>query len=224
VSAAATALGWAIDRLDSEEHRYVERFGDCPNGCRFEPTPGGHGLKFHRVAGPADCDVCDEGTVEDENAPWIDADLEALRGLAGRLEPTSDVADIAGVVAGRYREGEINHILQPIIGWLRLDLADGKPVTDDATRRVITRMYAACGSERALLAAAEPSVLGQVLRDHTYQLGPARGQICLCGFGIPMERSARSMADRDDDATLQDTHEAHLAVALHNHLLGKEGA
>jgi hypothetical protein len=30
------------------------------------------------------------------------------------------------------------------------------------------------------------------------------------------------MADRDDDATLQDTHEAHLAVALHDHLLGKD--
>lgn len=95
------ALDQAIGRLDSEEHRYVERFGACPNGCEYAmgeeartyaaEHPGSvvtreAGIDSVQTAGPADCDQCFYGSYEDEDAPWLDEDLlDPLRALLTTL-------------------------------------------------------------------------------------------------------------------------------------------
>jgi hypothetical protein len=75
------ALTTAIDRLDSEEHRYVERFTTCLNGCEFTVAQD----PPRRTAGPEDCDECDYGTVEDEDAAHFTPVIDQLRALRGAL-------------------------------------------------------------------------------------------------------------------------------------------
>lgn len=91
------AIRWAADTLDREEHRYVERFAPCPNGCVYGYADGFTVAGEHRswptnqvpmlakIAGPDDCDLCDDGTIEDDDAPWINDDIQALRAAADRL-------------------------------------------------------------------------------------------------------------------------------------------
>lgn len=82
------ALAWALERLDSEEHRYVERYTDCPNGCEFDGDI--------RTAGPDDCPLCFFGSYEDEEAPHINPYVSDLRTLLFRLggaSPTPDAPD-----------------------------------------------------------------------------------------------------------------------------------
>lgn len=76
----ADAVRDAARTLDLEEHRYVERFQPCPNGCEFEPAGD------RRLAGPADCDLCDYGSVEDEDAPQMNPLIGALMLAAASLE------------------------------------------------------------------------------------------------------------------------------------------
>ena len=52
----------------------------------------------------------------------------------------------------------MNHVLQPVIGWLRMDLHDGKPVTPQRAEQAIERMTAACAAERSWLAADHPAM------------------------------------------------------------------
>jgi hypothetical protein len=97
-AALAAAVRAAADLLDLEEHRYVERFTACPNGCVFDyataavdsngnhhDLPPNQNLLI-RVAGPTDCDRCDSGLIEDDNAPWLDALTANLRAAAAQLD------------------------------------------------------------------------------------------------------------------------------------------
>ena len=80
--ALAEAVSSAVAMLDREEHRYVERFTACPNGCQYDPV----GDPPRRIAGPAECDVdCDYGVIEDEDAPWLNPFLDVLREAAAAL-------------------------------------------------------------------------------------------------------------------------------------------
>lgn len=93
----AAAVRWAADRLDAEEHRYVERYAPCPNGCVYDYANGVTVGDQHRewptntppvlvkVAGPDDCTECEDGTIEDEDAPWLDDRLALLRAAADAL-------------------------------------------------------------------------------------------------------------------------------------------
>lgn len=95
----------AADTLDREEHRYVERFADCPNGCRWEyasaalvgDTPGGRrSIQLPQpilvqTAGPTDCDLCTEGTYEDDDAPWVTPLTSHLRQAADLLAKYSEL-------------------------------------------------------------------------------------------------------------------------------------
>lgn len=77
----AKAVHDAVERLGSEEHRYVERFYPCPNGCEFD-----NASPPQRLAGPEHCDQqCFYGSLEDDDAPHIDADLAKLSAAADRL-------------------------------------------------------------------------------------------------------------------------------------------
>lgn len=82
-NAVSRDLREAANMLDSEEHRYVERFIPCPNGCNFEYAPTG---RLIRTAGPAECEECLCGTAEDENAPHLDSLITRLRTLADSLD------------------------------------------------------------------------------------------------------------------------------------------
>jgi hypothetical protein len=81
LKAMAADVRIAADRLDSEEHRYVERYIPCPNGCEFDPAFDGR-----RTAGPDDCPLCFYGAVEDEDAAHMTPLIERLKVLADRLE------------------------------------------------------------------------------------------------------------------------------------------
>lgn len=93
MASAAQLVAQATEMLDEESHRYVERFVDCRNGCRYE-YQGINGALV-QVAGPPDCDVCSIGQEEDENAEHLNPFIDALRELAGRLESAAkELADL----------------------------------------------------------------------------------------------------------------------------------
>ena len=100
----AQAVRDAADMLDSEEHRYVERYAPCPDGCRYEYADAalvdGHpvaldGPLLVRVDGPTDCKQCDDGTVEDEDAPWLDEHVALLRAAADLIAGDAATASTA---------------------------------------------------------------------------------------------------------------------------------
>lgn len=83
---AAAIVRQAHEMLDREEHRYVERYIDCPNGCVYEHRNLGPGSRPLQTAGPADCTECEFGSAEDEDAHHLDAFLKDLAAIADVLE------------------------------------------------------------------------------------------------------------------------------------------
>lgn len=62
-----------------------------------------------------------------------------------------------------YTDGDVNHNVQPVIGWMRLLIHDGKAMTADKMESAVTKLRAACDAENALLrerAAAARSLVG----------------------------------------------------------------
>lgn len=102
----AQAVRDAATMLDSEEHRYVERYAPCPEGCRYEyaaeAVVDGRTVPLDRqilvrTAGPTGCTHCDDGTVEDEDAPWLDEHVALLRAAADLI--AGDAAAATGGTA-----------------------------------------------------------------------------------------------------------------------------
>lgn len=50
-----------------------------------------------------------------------------------------------------YTDGDVNHILQPLIGWLRLEASKGQTPDARMTQELIDKMWKACLAERAFL-------------------------------------------------------------------------
>lgn len=84
-------LDAAISMLDSEEHRYVERYHPCPAGCMFDITGE------RRIAGPADCTDCEFGCAEDEDARHLDAFIARLRDLSEGLIGLAQAMEVCPV-------------------------------------------------------------------------------------------------------------------------------
>jgi hypothetical protein len=101
--ALAAAVRTAADMLDQEDHRYVERFQSCPNGCEYDNAD-----PPKQTAGPEVCDAddgngCWFGTIENEDAPWVDPLIARLRKAAAAIVPDpaydAKVAERAAYIA-----------------------------------------------------------------------------------------------------------------------------
>lgn len=134
----------------------------------------------------------------------------------GRAEATR----INGIVPGEYRDGDVNHVLQPVIGILRLDLARGRQIATERIEWAVAHMWQACESETLWLAraaqdrarlAAGPmrAVAAELYRDHSmppnkdrkgypYRMGWWDGVYHAAKI---LERAARAL----DTAAAQDT-------------------
>lgn len=58
---------------------------------------------------------------------------------------------IARAVEHGYTEGDVNHNVQPIIGWMRVQIDRGEPMGIEAMTTAVERLYAACDAETAWL-------------------------------------------------------------------------
>lgn len=90
---------------------------------------------------------------------WVDDIANVVRPCLGfdRSDNTGLLALAAREVRAQdrgYTKGDVNHVLQPVIGWLRLHKQDPEkwPMTSDDLRRVELVMRKACSSELAWLA------------------------------------------------------------------------
>lgn len=59
-------------------------------------------------------------------------------------------------IAQGYQHGDVNHLVQPIIGMLRLRQRDGRTLTEQDVEHVIEKLEKACMAENALLAYLHP--------------------------------------------------------------------
>lgn len=60
-------------------------------------------------------------------------------------------AKVARAVEHGYTEGDVNHNVQPIIGWMRVQIDRGEPMGIEAMTTAVERLYAACDAETAWL-------------------------------------------------------------------------
>lgn len=133
-SELALAVMQAVGMLGEETHRYVERFSPCPRGCRFDYAREGsvEGRAYPlqspvlvRTAGPADCDVCSEGTVEDENAEHLNPFLALLEqaALALREETPFSVGGMhfAPESYAPLRREDVRQVLLDVLGELAVN-------------------------------------------------------------------------------------------------------
>lgn len=47
--------------------------------------------------------------------------------------------------------GSINHEVQPVIGWLRLAIVDGKPLTEQQMDAAVEKLYRALENARKIV-------------------------------------------------------------------------
>lgn len=194
----AVACRFAAELIDREEHRYVERFAPCPNGCQFtypdevhvvidgqqQPWPSDQPFNppLVRTAGPADCALCDGGTIEDEHAPWCDELVANVRAAADRLDAEAIVAateeatglDRAAIAALQESATERPRGLDALIPPAPGDLAD---LPEDVDGHTMGRIYThdderVCAYHRRLdlwVTQTSTSRWSQCLRVHPYE-------------------------------------------------------
>jgi hypothetical protein len=71
----------------------------------------------------------------------------------------------AAAVARGYREGDVNHLLQPLVGALRLRERDGEALAVKDFGYYVEALMGACDAERALLAAARRAGVLELILD-----------------------------------------------------------
>lgn len=67
---------------------------------------------------------------------------------------------IAKAVERGYQHGDVNHLLQPIIGWVRMKRSLDIPLTNENLDHIVEKLSEACDAETALLAYLHPEKYG----------------------------------------------------------------